>query len=599
MNTKQPSTTKLTLKYFWEATKGLRGKLFVLTLTQTMAVLLGFLLTPYFLRDFFDLITEFSGTNRLELLPELTHIIIKILIANIIGFWICARLSDFLLCDFESHVLKNLENLCFQRIQKYSPDFFANNFVGSLVNKIGRFVWAFSDIFEKIHWNFLPNFWRFSISTIIIFYFAPMIAGVLLLWGIIFIGVSFFVVIKFEIPLDLKEASQSSVSTGEIADSVTNQILIKIFTSINREKARFKKVSEKLFRRRRKSWFLWAKMNIFQTISITTLEITVLFLMTNMWIVNEISIGTILMIQVYLGGIYMNLWEFSGNIKNFYKKLSDANEMTIILNQIPDIQDPKNPEKCKISQGKIEFKDVSFQYETKKTSPKIFENFDLTINAGEKVGLVGESGAGKSTFVNLLLRFSDLNKGKIKIDGQDITKITQNDLRSSISYVPQDSSLFHRSLRENIAYGKPNASFEEIKKSAKKAHAHEFILETSDKYDTLVGERGIKLSGGQKQRIAIARAMLKDAPILILDEATSALDSKSEKEIQKAFDEIFQSENRTTIVIAHRLSTLRKMDRIIVMNSGKIVEEGSHEDLLKTKGKYAELWNHQVGGFVG
>jgi len=239
------------------------------------------------------------------------------------------------------------------------------------------------------------------------------------------------------------------------------------------------------------------------------------------------------------------------------------------------------------------FKDVFFEYNF---NQDVLTNFSLDIAPGERIGIVGHSGAGKSTITKLLLRSNDVTSGTISIDGQDIRNVTQDDLRGVISYVPQEPILFHRPIKENIAYSKPNASNEEIIEVAKKAHADEFISRLSDNYDTLVGERGVKLSGGERQRVAIARAMLKDSPILMLDEATSSLDSVSESLIQDAFNELMK--NKTTIVIAHRLSTIQKMDRIIVLNEGEIVEQGTHKELLEKDGVYADLWNHQTGGFL-
>ena len=245
-------------------------------------------------------------------------------------------------------------------------------------------------------------------------------------------------------------------------------------------------------------------------------------------------------------------------------------------------------------QGAVQLRDISFGYTD--NSQTVINNLSLDIKAGERLGLAGHSGGGKTTLTKLILRFADVTKGAITIDGKDIRDLTQQSLRANIAYVPQEPYLFHRSLRDNIAYGKPKASDSEIMTAIKQANAMEFIASLPDGLDTIVGERGVKLSGGQRQRIAIARAILKDAPILILDEATSALDSESEKLIQDALEKLMK--NRTSIVIAHRLSTIAKLDRIIVLDNGAIIEDGTHNELLDKKGTYAKLWNHQSGGFI-
>jgi ATP-binding cassette, subfamily B, bacterial len=250
----------------------------------------------------------------------------------------------------------------------------------------------------------------------------------------------------------------------------------------------------------------------------------------------------------------------------------------------------------RVVRGDIALQNVSFAYHDASNNDKIFNNLELFIPAGQKVGLVGPSGGGKSTLTRLLLRFDDIDNGSVAIDGQDIRQVTQASLRRSISYVPQEPLLFHRSILDNIAYGKPNATLEEVRRAASLAYADDFISSLPQGYDTIVGERGVKLSGGQRQRVAIARAILKDAPILVLDEATSALDSESEVYIQKALEELMKG--RTTIVIAHRLSTIQKMDRILVLENGRIAEDGKHDKLLTQKGLYAKLWTHQSGGFI-
>jgi ATP-binding cassette subfamily B protein len=280
-------------------------------------------------------------------------------------------------------------------------------------------------------------------------------------------------------------------------------------------------------------------------------------------------------------------------MRNYNRIMGDAHDMTEMLSQPNQVAD-RTTTPIKIQNGAITFHDVTFTHDG--NDEQLFDAFNLTITPGERIGLVGPSGSGKTTLTRLLLRFSDVDGGEITIDGQNITEVTQDSLREQVAYVPQEPMLFHRSLRENIAYGKPGATDEEIREAAKQANALDFIEKLPEGFETMVGERGVKLSGGQRQRIAIARAILKDAPILVLDEATSALDSESERLIQESLEKLMKG--RTSIVIAHRLSTIAQLDRIIVLENGHITEQGSHQTLLKQDGTYAKLWSHQSGGFI-
>jgi ATP-binding cassette subfamily B protein len=307
-----------------------------------------------------------------------------------------------------------------------------------------------------------------------------------------------------------------------------------------------------------------------------------------------ISIASIYLIVTYTASVAQNLWNMNGIMRSYNRVMGDALEMTTILDHPMSIINTST-DTMKITHGAIDMNSMTFTHD-EGDGATLFRDFNLTIKPGEKVGLVGPSGSGKTSLTKLLLRLSDIDSGSITIDGQAINNVTQESLRTSIAYVPQEPLLFHRTIRENIAYGRPSATQKEIETAAKKAGAYTFITELTDGFDTLVGERGIKLSGGQRQRIAIARAILKDAPILVLDEATSALDSESEKLIQDSLDDLMK--NRTSIVIAHRLSTIAKLDRIIVLDKGSIIEDGSHDELLKKKGVYARLWSHQSGGFI-
>ena len=308
-----------------------------------------------------------------------------------------------------------------------------------------------------------------------------------------------------------------------------------------------------------------------------------------------ISIATLVLIVNYAQTIQGELWNINSIFKNINRVFGDAHEMTLILDMVDDVVDMPGADKLVMIQAEVNFDHISFKH--KDAKEPIFQDFSLKVKPGERIGLVGVSGSGKTTLTKLLLRFADVDEGQITISDQNIKDVTQRSLRENIAYVPQETSLFHRSIAENIAYGKLDATPEEIQHAAELANAHEFIKDLPDGYDTLVGERGIKLSGGQRQRIAIARAILKDAPILVLDEATSALDSESEALIQDALNTLMQG--RTSIVIAHRLSTVASLDRIVVLEDGKIVEQGTHHQLLgKSHGVYNHLWSRQSGAFM-
>ncbi|MEK7153217.1 MAG: ATP-binding cassette domain-containing protein [Patescibacteria group bacterium] len=335
---------------------------------------------------------------------------------------------------------------------------------------------------------------------------------------------------------------------------------------------------------------------IFGSIGITINAVSLIIAVASI-VLFDADIATVFLVVTYTADILIRLWEFSTQALRTYNRVfGDAQAMIEILAIQPEIKDHTHPEKPKITKGSIRFKDMDFAHPGQGSKDALFAKLNVDIKAGEKIGLVGHSGSGKTSLTRLLLRFNDVDSGEILIDGQNIANITQDDLRKHIAYVPQEPLLFHRSIRENIAYGKPAASDKEILEAARKSHALEFIEKLSEGFDTLVGERGVKLSGGQRQRIAIARAILKNAPILVLDEATSALDSESEKLIQEALWELMK--NRTAIVIAHRLSTIQRMDRILVLEDGEIVEQGTHAALIKEDGIYAQLWAHQSGGFI-
>ncbi|MBC85820.1 MAG: ABC transporter ATP-binding protein, partial [Bdellovibrionaceae bacterium] len=339
-------------------------------------------------------------------------------------------------------------------------------------------------------------------------------------------------------------------------------------------------------------WF-FEKMRWFQFIAGLILQLGTIVYALVLFRDGAISVGSFAMVATLSLVIIDDSRGLSRRFLEFFEYMGNISDGVKILVKPHEIQDMENAKDLVAKDGALEFKDVCFSYAEGKS---VFENLNVKIKPGEKVGLVGFSGSGKTTFVNLILRLFDIQEGQISIDDQNIQTHTQDSLRSSISMIPQDPVLFHRTLLENIRYGNPSATDEQVKEAARMAHAHDFILETEDGYQSLVGERGVKLSGGQRQRVAISRAILKDAPLLVMDEATSSLDSITEKAIQNTLDTIMK--DKTVIVVAHRLSTISHLDRILVFNEGRIIEDGSHETLLKENGHYARLWSMQAGGFL-
>jgi ATP-binding cassette, subfamily B, bacterial len=376
---------------------------------------------------------------------------------------------------------------------------------------------------------------------------------------------------------------------------MTNILAIKSHGQEDYEKRSYGELTETW--RQKSLDSMWGFLKVSTIYSFLIVVLNVSALIAAVWATEHriVPIAAVYLSITYTFIVARQLWEMNNIMRNFNRVMGDANDMTEILQIKPEIVDRDEATLPKISRGDIEFKNVSFTHPDS-SDHALFSNVNLRIKPGEKIGLVGHSGGGKTTLSKLIMRFMDVQKGQILIDEQDITEMSQSALRKMISYVPQEPILFHRTLRENIRYGKLEASDREVEIVSRLAHAEDFIKQLPKVYDTLVGERGVKLSGGQRQRVVIARAMLKNAPILILDEATSALDSESEELIQDALWKLM--EGRTAIVIAHRLSTIQKMDRIIVLKEGKIVEEGTHRELIRQGGTYADLWSRQSGGFL-
>jgi ATP-binding cassette subfamily B protein len=412
-------------------------------------------------------------------------------------------------------------------------------------------------------------------------------------WMVLFLLINWLFV-KYKLKYDLQRSEAETATSGLLADTVSNNFNIKLFNGYIYESEAYGNLSEVLHKIRKFTWDMGAVFYGAQSFLMLVFEILIYYLAVRWWQRDLLTVGDFVLIQSYLFSAVMMVWDFGRIMTRVYERLAEAEEMTEILSLPHGVVDNPKAKKLKIKSGGIRFEEVGFRYEE---GEKVVKDFNLEVKPGQMVALVGLSGSGKSTLAKLLLRLYDVDEGRILVDGQNIAKVSQESLRKNISLVPQDPILFHRSLMENIRYGRFEASDKEVIGAAKLAYCDGFISKLKDGYQSMVGDRGIKLSGGERQRVAIARAILKNSPILVLDEATSSLDSESEKYIQKSLNNLMKG--KTVIVIAHRLSTIKRADRIVVISDKKIVEDGNHNQLIKAKsGIYKKLWKIQVGGFI-
>ncbi len=474
----------------------------------------------------------------------------------------------------------------------HSKDFFSSRFAGALTNKINNATDGSESIFEKALWQFIPLV--IGLVWYVVFAWTQnYILGVIIgCWSVLFIGINIWFAKKLQ-PRSYKSAETLSNLKGRIVDSLSNISLVHEYANVTGERNYIQGYIHSHKNAGLKHWTMSELILTFNGIFITLFVLLMTCTSVYLFQSGAISIGTVVMIIAIVSNLYGQLLFIGQELRDAATYYGEAKEGLSEILKDHAIVDAPHAKTVDIKKGAITIDGIDFQYEEK----KIFNNFSLKIPAGQKVGLVGRSGAGKTTFVSLLLRHFELNDGTITIDNHDISQITLNSLRNAIAFVPQDTSLFHRTIKDNIRYSNENASDEAVRKAAEQSQSSEFIESLPKRYDTLVGERGVKLSGGQRQRIAIARAFLKDAPIVIFDEATSSLDSQSEHAIQESIENLMA--NRTVIAIAHRLSTLKKMDRIVVIENGKIVEDGVPDELLKKKkGVFKNLWDHQINGFI-
>jgi len=507
---------------------------------------------------------------------------------------VTAKIGFHKLFVHEEVIRSSLIKRAIDTLLRHSDQFFANRKIGALSGDVTTFGSSVVTFFDLIFLQASGLIVNFIASLAVIAFMAPILllplglATGFLIWRSV-------MAVAARSEMRAKRKTLVSQLNGNIADVLGNQQIVRYFATGKRE------VKGLIAQRKKIENLMLQEIAIHehetQIRQATLFTFQLLTMAVCVWLATtgSVTIAALVFAVTYLGRLTNSLFDIAPIIRNMEQVFLDAATITEILHEQPEVIDRPNATRLKVTKGTITLRSVTFKY---KDSPgdNAIDNITITIPAGQRVGLAGQSGGGKTTLTKLLLRFADITDGEILIDGNNTASVTQDSLHEAIAYVPQEPYLFHRSLRDNIAYGKPNATDKEVLRAIKQANAYEFIKKLPDGLDTIVGERGVKLSGGQRQRIAIARAILKDAPILVLDEATSALDSESEKLIQDALTKLMKG--RTSIVVAHRLSTIASLDRILVLDHGKIVEDGSHKNLLKKEGIYAGLWNHQSGGFI-
>ncbi len=556
-----------------------------------MFVTILWLIIPICFKEIVDIISQ-NWVDKVVMFVWVKLVFLKLSIVMFLIF-ISRRILDYIIPYCYEKIDYNISLEAFSYLHKHSYNFFINNFAWALFKKVWRLISSMQWLFDVLIWNFSIFFVSIVFVIIILVRENSLLWLLFFIWIFIFVSISIFLN-KFRLPYIEKAANENSKVWWIYADTIMNNYNISTFWNLTRECQYIKTALDK--------WLKLEEISIKKSVLMYTIlavisilgQLLMIYVSIKFWFSWNISVWTFVLVLSFQSNISWQIFSLSNIFWKLWTHIWNSLEMLDILKTPHEIKDIENAKNLEVSKWKIEFKNVLFNYNK---DVEVFKDFNLTINPWEKVWIVWASWSWKSSLIKLLFRFYDLKWWNILIDNQDISKVTQDSLRSQISIVPQDTILFHRSLKENIWYSKENPTEEEIISASKKANCHDFISKLKDGYDTLVWERWVKLSGWERQRVSIARAMLQDNKILVLDEATSALDSESEKLIQNALEKLML--NKTMIVIAHRLSTIMKMDRIVVMENGKIIEVWSHKELLEKSWVYKKLWDIQSGGFIG
>ena len=593
MSRTAPSTTRRTLHYYWQVTRKHLGLFVALMASTFLFVALLSYGNPYVMSLVVDRVSEGSITSD-QVFSTYGPYIVALTAINLVG-QAASKLQDYTMYKLEIAAAYDLATMSFDALCNQSMSFHSNRFGGTLVSQTSKFMSAYQQLLETITFPFLPVVCSVIFTCAILAPRVPLYVVILMVLLAIYACVSYYMY-KRILSLNEKAASAQNQLSGELSDSVANILAVKTSGREDYERALFDQANRNVVERDSKR--MWASLTrgiITAAITVVIMSVVAVFIAGgNAWF--GITPGTLVMMFTYTYTV-TNQFNFINNgLQRFNRAFGDASGMTATLDEPRLVADKPGAPAMVVREGTIDFQNIGFYYTDGNVKTPVFEDFNLHIPAGQRVGLVGLSGAGKTTLTKLLLRLSDIQDGRILIDGQNVADCTQQSLRRSIAYVPQEALLFHRTIAENISYGRPDTTMEQIREAARQANALEFIENLPQGFETITGERGVKLSGGQRQRVAIARALLADCPVLVLDEATSALDSENEALVQDALKTLMRG--RTCIVVAHRLSTVASLDRIVVLNHGKVVEDGPHTELIKAGGEYAHLWDRQTGAYL-
>ncbi len=587
------STTRRTLHFYWQVTKNHKGYFFGLMFCTFAFVALLTYGNPYVMSLIVDKVSQ-QPVEASQVFAVYGPYVVALILINVLG-QAASKLQDYTLYKLEIAASYDLATMSFDALCNQSMSFHSNRFGGTLVSQTSKFMSAYNQIIETINFPFMPVLCSIVFTCGILAPRVPLYVAILMLLLVVYASVSYYMY-KRILSLNEKAAGAQNNLSGELSDSVANILAVKTYGREDYERGLFDAANrEVVLRDSKRMWASLTRGIITACITVVIMSVVAVFIAGgNAWF--GITPGTLVLMFTYTYTI-TNQFNFINNgLQRFNRAFGDASGMTVVLDEPRLVDDEPGAPDLQVTEGAIRFKDIDFYYTDGNARTQVFDKFCLDIPAGQRVGLVGMSGAGKTTLTKLLLRLSDIQEGCILVDGQNIADCTQQSLRRQIAYVPQEALLFHRTIAENISYGRPDATMEEVRQAAKQANALEFIERLPQGFQTVTGERGVKLSGGQRQRIAIARALLADCPVLVLDEATSALDSESEKLVQDALETLMRG--RTCIVVAHRLSTVANLDRIVVLDGGRVVEDGPHAELVKQGGEYAHLWGRQTGAYL-